>query len=81
VDGGQYCLDAKGYGTTNDTPVQLFTCRGTTNQQWSFSPNGAIVGIGSGLCLNVTGYGTTDGSPLQLWTCLGTTNDQWSWAS
>ena len=81
MDGGQYCPDARGYGTTDGTPVQIWTCHGTTNEQWSFSLNGSIVGIGSGKCLNVRGYGTTDGSPLPLWTCLGTTNDQWSWAS
>jgi hypothetical protein len=81
VDGGKYCLNALGYGTTDGTRIQLWACTGTTNELWSFSLNGSIVGIGSGLCLNVIGYGTTNGTGLQLWQCLDTSNDVWSWSS
>ena len=85
MDGGKYCLDATGYGTTSGTAIQIWQCNGTTNQEWTFSLNGTIVGIGSGLCLNVVdngtanGHGTANGSTLQLWTCENATNEQWSW--
>jgi hypothetical protein len=29
------CLDASGNGTANGTLIQLWSCHGGTNQQWS----------------------------------------------
>ena len=80
MDGGKYCLDATNYGTTNGTKLQLYSCRGTTNQEWTFSVKHALVGVGSGLCVDVTKYGTANGTQLQLWQCSDTSNQQWSWS-
>ncbi len=29
------CLDATGVGTANGTPLELWTCNGGSNQQWT----------------------------------------------
>lgn len=34
VYGGK-CLDAKAHGTANGTPVEIWSCNGGTNQQWT----------------------------------------------
>src|SRR5215470_4281528 len=34
------CLDVKGAGTANNTPVQLFTCNGTVAQRWFYTASG-----------------------------------------
>jgi hypothetical protein len=31
------CVDVSGQGTANGTKVQLWTCNGGSNQQWSLS--------------------------------------------
>ena len=35
--GAGRCLDVNGQGTVNGTKVQLWTCNGGSNQQWSLS--------------------------------------------
>ncbi|MEV4490168.1 ricin-type beta-trefoil lectin domain protein [Micromonospora coxensis] len=36
------CLDVKSSGTTNGTPVQLWTCNGTGAQQWAPQADGSL---------------------------------------
>jgi chitinase len=68
------CLDVKGAGTANNTPVQLFTCNGTVAQRWFYTA-GQILNPPSGKCLDLTGEGlgtvvivTCDSSKLsQRW--------------
>ncbi|MEV4560827.1 ricin-type beta-trefoil lectin domain protein [Kitasatospora sp. NPDC049285] len=74
------CVDASGRKTTAGTPVILYTCSGATNQQWTFQPDGSIVGVQSGLCLDVTGGNVVapNGTKLELWPCTGQDNQRWT---
>ena len=42
---GDTCLDVPDGDTTDGTPVQIFHCHGSFNQQWNIV-NGQIIGIG-----------------------------------
>jgi len=70
------CLDVQGGGAADRTPVILFRCHGSPNQQW-YSRNGQIVGIG-GKCLDVQGGLTADRTRVILFQCHGGPNQQWS---
>jgi predicted alpha-1,2-mannosidase len=69
------CLDDSGGGTTNGTHVQLYTCNGTSAQQWTIASNGTIQAEGG--CMDVSNGGTGDGTVVQWWTCNGTGAQQW----
>jgi Ricin-type beta-trefoil lectin domain-like len=72
------CLDVTGKGTTNGVLVELWTCNGGTNQQWTVGPNSSLVGTGSGKCLDDPGRTTIDGTRQQIWTCNGGINQVWT---
>ena len=76
--GAGKCLDAYGNGTTNGTKVDIWSCNGQRDQQWTLNANGSITGVQSGLCLDVSNLGTADGSPVQLWGCNGQSNQKWT---
>ena len=80
MDGGKYCLEAKGQGTSPGTVVDLWSCNGGTNQEWTFTIKHMLVGEQSGLCLGVKGGGTGNGTALELETCTDATSQQWSWS-
>jgi hypothetical protein len=69
------CLDVRGAGTANNTPVQLFTCNGTVAQRWFYTASGQILNPPSGKCLDLLSGGnglvvivTCDSSKLsQQW--------------
>jgi Ricin-type beta-trefoil lectin domain len=54
-DGGVHrkCLDVRGGGTADGTPVQIFDCNGTGAQQWIYTGTGTIFNLRSGKCLDV----------------------------
>ncbi len=72
---GGKCLNVKGGGDADGTPIILWPCSGTENEQWHFR-RGRIVGIG-GKCLNVSGGGDANGTPIILYHCSGTENERW----
>jgi hypothetical protein len=61
------CLDVVGQGTANGTAVQLWSCSGNPNQQWTY--NGTTLTVYGDKCLDVTGGGTANGTRLQIWDC------------
>jgi hypothetical protein len=71
------CLDVTGKATTNGALVELWTCNGGTNQQWTVGANSSLVGTGSAKCLDDTGNSTVDGTQQEIWTCNGGTNQVW----
>ncbi|WP_312883297.1 ricin-type beta-trefoil lectin domain protein [Streptomyces nymphaeiformis] len=71
------CLDVAGAATADGTPVQLYTCNGTTAQRWTLSADGTVRALGK--CLDVTGAATADGTKVQLYTCNGTGAQRWSY--
>jgi endoglucanase len=77
------CVDATGWGTSNGTTVQQWSCGSQQyNQEWQFQS------VGNGLYVvynrnapseawNVTNVGTSNGSSIQVWTYGGGSNEQW----
>jgi type 1 glutamine amidotransferase len=70
---GGKCVDVNGSSTADGTKIQLWTCSGGTNQQWTRDGN---TWRGLGKCMTATG--TNDGSVVQLSTCNGGTGQNWT---
>jgi hypothetical protein len=84
------CVDASGWGYTDGTVVQQYTCGGTqNNQEWQFQPTdggyyqvvnrNALSSAGLQAVLQVTGgpWATANQVGIQLWNYAGATNQQW----
>lgn len=78
--GGSVCMDVLNGATEPSTPVQVWTCHGWLNQQWSMQ-GFTIYGIGSTgrrqNCLDVAGARTAAGTNVNLYPCNGTVAQQW----
>jgi hypothetical protein len=72
---GGKCADVTGASSANGTAVQLFTCNGTTAQQWTVGTDGTIRSLGK--CLDVAGASNANGTKVQIYDCNGTTAQQW----
>ena len=72
------CVDVRGSGTADGTPVQIYDCNGTGAQIWTHTVNGVTVLTALGKCLDVTGANGAAGTKVQLWTCNTGTNQEWS---
>lgn len=57
------CLDDERGATTTGTHVQLYTCNGTTAQDWTVKPDGTVR-FGSAYCMADSGTATTGGYHL-----------------
>ena len=69
------CLDDRSASTANFNPIQIYTCNGTSAQQWTVESNGSLEVLG--MCLDVDAAGTTDGTLVDLYTCNGTAAQDW----
>ena len=66
VDG--LCIEDRGGGTANFTPVQVANCNGSTAQTWTVDiSNDTIHALGK--CFDVNGGGTTQGTSIDLYAC------------
>jgi lysophospholipase L1-like esterase len=82
VGGGQVrsgiagkCLDVNGGSSANGTAAQIWTCNGSTGQQWSARSDGTLRALGK--CLDATGRVPANGTKIEIWDCNGGTNQQW----
>ncbi|QUQ64851.1 glycoside hydrolase family 3 C-terminal domain-containing protein [Kutzneria sp. CA-103260] len=73
--GANLCLDVRSASTDNGTPVQIYTCNGTTAQTWTVGSDGTVQALGK--CMDITSAGTTNGTKIQLYDCNGTGAQQW----
>jgi glucosylceramidase len=73
------CVDIAGGSSVDGTAVQLYTCNGTSAQQWSRPGDGTLRALGK--CLDIKDHGTADGAQLQLWSCAGGANQQWTYTA
>jgi hypothetical protein len=75
------CLDDNGWGTTNGTIADLWTCTGAAIQNWTVHALGSgyfsIQNAYTGLCVDNTGGSTTPGNKVTLWGCVGNYNQSW----
>jgi glucosylceramidase len=69
------CLDVAGGNASDGTAADLYTCNGTTAQQWTVDPDGTIEAMSE--CLDVSGGGTANGTAVDLYTCNGTGAQVW----
>jgi 3D (Asp-Asp-Asp) domain-containing protein len=72
---GGKCVDVAGASSANGTAVQLYTCNGSTAQQWTVGADGSIQALGK--CLDLTAAGTANGTKAQLYDCNGTGAQKW----
>jgi glucosylceramidase len=70
------CVDVAGANPANGTAVQLYTCNGTTAQQWTRGTDGTLRALGK--CLDIAGPSTANGAQTHLWDCHGGTSQQWT---
>jgi len=70
------CLDVAGASSADGTAAQLYTCNGTTAQQWTRGSDGTLRALGK--CLALAGGATADGTKVQITTCSGAAAQQWS---
>src|ERR1700761_5444402 len=63
------CLDVVNQSTANGAGVQVWSCSGNANQQWTY--DGAHLTVyGGSKCLDVTNGNTANGTKLQIWDCV-----------
>jgi hypothetical protein len=75
VGAGGSCADIQGGVTADGTPMILFHCHGSPNQNWVIS-NGTINGT-DGVCLDVLGSTARDGAPIIVVQCNGRPSQKW----
>ncbi|MFC3993031.1 ricin-type beta-trefoil lectin domain protein [Actinoplanes siamensis] len=76
---GGKCVDVAGANTANGTAAQLYTCNGSTAQQWARGSDGTLRSLGK--CLDITGPSTADGTLAHLWDCHTGTSQKWTYDS
>jgi hypothetical protein len=69
------CLDDRGALTADYNPIQVYTCNGTSAQQWTVASNGSLQVLGK--CLDVNGGDTANGTVVDLFDCNGTGAQIW----
>jgi chitinase len=69
------CLDDRSASTANFNPIQVYTCNGTSAQNWTVNSNGSLTVLGN--CLDVSGAGTANGTLVDLYPCNGTGAQSW----
>lgn len=73
------CIDIPHQQTDDGTPVSLFNCHGSPNQQWTIA-SGQITGM-SGVCLDVMGSAPNDGAQIIIVHCNGRDSEKWNLAN
>jgi glucosylceramidase len=73
---GGKCVDVAGANANNGTAVQLYTCNGTTAQQWTVGTDGTLRALGK--CLDVAAANPANGTKVQIYDCNQTTAQTWT---
>jgi hypothetical protein len=68
---GGLCVDVRSASTANFTPVQIYTCNGTTAQRWTVVQAGSTLHA-LGKCMDINGGGTANGTTVDLYDCNNT---------
>jgi hypothetical protein len=72
------CLDVASSGTSNGTPVHIWSCNGTGAQMWFFDHEGRLrPWVAPNKCLDVHSYNRNNGAQLVIWDCHGDVNQKW----
>jgi hypothetical protein len=73
------CVDIPHGQAVDGTPLSLFNCHGSPNQQWTVA-NGQITGM-SGVCLDIMGSAANDGAQVIIVHCNGRSSEKWTLAN
>ncbi|RCG28638.1 glucosylceramidase [Sphaerisporangium album] len=73
---GGKCVDVAGANSANGTQVQLYTCNGSTAQQWTVGTDGTIRALGK--CLDVNAGSNANGTKVQIYDCNGSAAQSWT---
>ena len=71
------CLDDANNAVTTGNVVQLWTCRGDPEQNWTVEAGGTIQ-INGSYCLDSSGGATAQGTPVVLDPCNGSSSQVWT---
>ncbi|MET7744294.1 ricin-type beta-trefoil lectin domain protein [Streptomyces sp. NPDC005385] len=71
------CVDVPNNTLINGMNVELFDCRGGSNQLWTQTPARQLT-VFEGKCLDVDGGAVADGTPVQIWDRNSTGAQQWT---
>ncbi|MGW2638682.1 RICIN domain-containing protein [Streptomyces sp. NPDC001348] len=71
------CLDVQGSGTANGTPVQIYTCNGSSAQRWQLWGPNKLRNVNAGKCLEVLNGDKANGTKIQIRDCKDSTAQQW----
>ncbi|MCZ4511129.1 RICIN domain-containing protein [Streptomyces sp. ActVer] len=77
------CLDVQSSGTTDGTPVQLYTCNGSAAQQWQVYGDDAglhLRNVNSQKCLDVYNNNPESGTKILIWTCNSSPAQTWKYS-
>ncbi|MER5932523.1 RICIN domain-containing protein [Streptomyces sp. NPDC002054] len=69
------CLDVKGAGRTDGTPIQIYSCNGSDAQAWKLESDGTVRALGR--CMDVQYGKTENGSHIGLNSCHQGLNQKW----
>jgi hypothetical protein len=69
------CLDDRSASTADYNPVQVYTCNGTSAQDWTVGSGNTLQVLG--MCLDADAAGTANGTLVDLYTCNGTGAQVW----
>ena len=72
------CLSVTGGSATAGALADIYTCNGTTSENWTLRSDGAVVGGASGDCLQGTDSATGLKAGAQIEPCTGATDQQWT---
>lgn len=75
--GSGRCLDVIGQSTAIKTGVNIYDCKGQTNQLWTSTTAGELRVYDGTRCLDVQGHSGAPGSRVQIYTCNQGANQQW----
>ena len=74
-EGSNLCVDDRSASTANGNPIQIYTCNGTSAQNWTVASNGTLQVLGK--CMDVTGGSSSNGALIDLYDCNGTGAQVW----
>ena len=69
------CLNDVGNASKNGAAQDIWTCNGSTSQQWTAAADGTL--RSHGRCLDVYHGGTASGTTVDLYSCNGSAAQQW----
>lgn len=77
-DADDACLVPRNTSGRPSAVVHLRPCVGDADQTWAAGPNGAVVGVRSGLCLDAFQGRTGNGTPVLLRPCTQQPTQRWT---